>query len=201
MSDDTPTVRFDQPAPSGASGASGDGGDKAKKSRTLIIILSVVGGLLLIAIVILLTLLLSRGSGGPAGNPSAGPSVTPSETPSASPSVTPSASPSKTPSSAPPPPPPPSGPTFATFTAPTSAGCTVANPSSTITFSWSSADAVKAWFGVHTKNAKANPYEEVPTTDTYDFQYQCSNESEYYTVTLQDADGRLTSKTVTITKD
>ncbi len=66
--------------------------------------------------------------------------------------------------------------------------------------SWASADAVKAWFGVHTTDAKAEPYEEVPTTSTYTFNYQCGNDSEFYTVTLADAAGKLTHKTVTIKK-
>jgi hypothetical protein len=60
---------------------------------------------------------------------------------------------------------------------------------------------VKAWFGVHTTNAKAAPFEEVPTTATYTFDYQCSNATEFYTVTLEDASGNLTHKTVTITKN
>ena len=198
MSDDTPTERFEQPVVP-------DVGGNKKKSRTMTIVLSAIGGLLLIAVVVLLTLVFARGLGGPSTatpDVSTSPSVSTSESPSSSPS--PSVSENPTPSGSPSEeatPPPPSGPTFATFTAPSSAGCTVANPSSTITFSWSSANAVKAWFGVHTNNAKAEPYEEVETTDTYDFQYQCSNESEFYTVTLQDADGKLKHKTVTITKD
>ena len=35
-----------------------------------------------------------------------------------------------------------------------------------ITWSWSSTDAVNAWFGIGTNNAKAEPFESVPTTAT-----------------------------------
>lgn len=166
--------------------------------------LSIIGGVLLLVVVVLLTILFTRGFGGtPDAAPAAStsPSVSPSESPAATPSSSPS--PSEEPSEAPspPPPPPPAGPTFATFTAPSAATCTSANPTSQITFTWSSTNAVKAWFGVHTMDAKAAPYEEVPTTDSYTFDYQCSNASEYYTVTLEDAAGNLTNKTVTITKN
>lgn len=196
---DAPTERFVQPAAVSAGGPPPK--DPGKKSKAMIIALSITGGLLLIAVVVLLTLLFARGFGGSPGatpevstSPSASSSVSPSASPSASPS--PSAEPSAAPS-----PPPPAGPTFATFTAPSAATCTSANPTSQITFSWSSTDATRAWFGVHTTNAKAAPFEEVPTTATYTFDYQCSNDSEFYTVTLEDAGGNLTHKTVTITKD
>lgn len=196
---DAPTERFAQPTAPNTGGTPPK--NPEKKSKTMIIALSIIGGLLLIAVIVLLTLLFARGFGGPpAPTPdvSASPSVSAGPSPSASPSSSPS--PSTEPSTAPAPPP-PTGPTFATFTAPSAATCTDANPTSQITFSWSSADAVKAWFGVHTTNAKAAPFEEVPTTATYTFDYQCGNDSEFYTVTLEDASGNLTHKTVTITKN
>ncbi|HEY9497543.1 MAG TPA: hypothetical protein VIQ78_00780 [Terrimesophilobacter sp.] len=196
---DAPTERFAQPAAPGTSGTPPR--NPEKKSKTMIILLSVIGGLLLVAVIVLLTLLFARGFGGPpAPTPdvSSSPSASALPSPSASPSVSPS--PSATPSTAPSPQP-PAGPTFATFTAPSAATCTDANPTSQITFTWSSTNAVKAWFGVHTTNAKAAPFEEVPTTASYTFDYQCSNASEFYTVTLEDASGNLTHKTVTITKN
>ena len=197
-SSDAPTVRFNQPPEPPQPPTGGPPSEPSGRSRKLIILLSIIGGVILIAVIVLLTLLLSRGTGSdPLQTPSASPSASPSETPSPSPSETPSASPSPSPS--PSAAPAPTGPTFATFTAPSAAGCTVANPESQMTFTWSSANAVKAWFGVHTTNAKAAPYEEVPTTATYSFNYQCSNSSEFYTVTLQDASGNLTHKTVTVT--
>lgn len=196
---DAPTERFAQPAAPNAGGAPPK--NPENRPKTTIIVLSVIGGLLLIVVIVLLAILFARGLGGsPAPTPAV--STSPSASVSASPSASPSSSPSPSaePSTAPPPPP-PAGPTFATFTAPSAATCTDANPTSQITFTWSSTDAVKAWFGVHTTNAKAAPFEEVPTTATYTFDYQCSNDSEFYTVTLEDASGNLTHKTVTITKN
>jgi hypothetical protein len=163
---------------------------------------------LLIAIIIVLAMLFARGNDGkPVVVPISSTSASSTPSASASESVEP---PSEAPEENPPPdaepsaqpaPPPAAGPTFATFTAPASANCTSDNPTSPITFSWSSANAATAWFGVHTENAKAAPYEEVPTTTTYTFDYQCSNDSEFYTVTLEDASGNLAHKTATITKN
>ncbi|MBH0023867.1 hypothetical protein [Salinibacterium sp. SWN248] len=220
MSDDQPTKRFDAQngdaptvrfEPAGAAPPPGGGeppvgppldppSSPEPKSRKLLIILSIIGGVLLIAVVIMLTLLFSRGSGGDITPvPSESPSATPSETPTPSTSATEEAEPTAEPTTAPPPA--TASPSFATFSAPTSANCTAANPTSQLTFAWSSADATMAWFGVRTTNAKEEPYEEVPTTATYTFDYQCSNETEIYTVTLEDAGGNLTHKTVTVTKN
>lgn len=193
---DAPTVRFNQQSepPEGPPPEKG-------RSRTLLIVLSIIGGLLLLAVVVLVTLLLARGTNGtgdvlPSASPSPSESVSPSPSASESPSPSPSpsASPSPSPSAQ-------ASPTFATFTAPSAAGCTSANPSSQITFTWSSSNATMAWFGVHTTNAKAAHYESVPTTTTYTFDYQCSVDSEFFTVTLEDASGNLTHKTVTVTKN
>lgn len=215
QSGDTPTERF-EPAGGGTAGGGTAGGttppgsgesptpfsEPEGKSRTLLIILTIVGGLLLIALVIALTLMAIRGSGDSvpvATSPT--PSVSESESPSPEPSEseTEEPAPEAEPTTAPPPP--AASPSFATFSAPESAMCTSANPTSQLTFSWSSADAVRAWIGVRTTNAKAEPFEEVPTTATYTIDYQCSNDSEVYTVTLEDSAGTLTHKSVTVTKN
>ena len=60
---------------------------------------------------------------------------------------------------------------------------------------------MNAWFGIGTNNAKAEQFESVPTTATYTFNYQCSEASQIYTVTLEDSSGRLTHKTVTVKRD
>ncbi|MBH0009065.1 hypothetical protein [Salinibacterium sp. SWN1162] len=213
---DAPTVRF-EPAGGMPTGAAGGGpvppgsgepptpfSEPEGKSRTLLIILAIVGGLLLIALVIALTLMATRGSGDSvpvATSPT--PSTTASESPSPEPSETEpepeESAPEPEPTTAPPPP--AESPSFATFSAPESAMCTAANPTSQLTFSWSSTDAVAAWIGVATTNAKAAPYEEVPTTATYTIDYQCSNDSEVYTVTLEDSVGNLAHETVTVTKN
>jgi hypothetical protein len=100
----------------------------------------------------------------------------------------------------PPPPPPPQSPSFATFNGPNKATCPDTSSSVEITWSWSSSNAVNAWFGIGTQNAKLQPFEQVPTTATYTFNYQCSEASQIYTVTLEDSSGRLTHKTVTVTR-
>lgn len=212
QSGDAPTVRYESPGgmppgggtppPSAGDPPAGPPDDPARKSRTAIIVLSVIGGMLLIAVVIALTLLFSRGSDELVPVP---PTPSASATPSDAASPTPSADESEepVPSVAPTTEPPPAieSPSFATFTAPSTVDCPSDGNDVQMIFSWSSADATTAWFGVQTTNAKAAPYEEVPTTATYPFQYSCSNDSQYYTVTLEDADGNLTHKTVTVTKN
>jgi hypothetical protein len=64
----------------------------------------------------------------------------------------------------------------------------------TITIQWSSSNATSAWIGVATSNAKAEPYDTVPTSGSYDIGFPCSNSHQVYTVTLEDAGGNLTHK-------
>lgn len=210
MSDDTPTVRFEPPGDPNRPGApdAGDGG-KAK-SRTLLLVLSILGGVLLIGVVIVLTLLFARGMGGPNTDPaadvSASPSAseTPSARPSATPSETPSASPSATPSAPPPPPPPPpptTGPVFNSF-APsdnTSVGCPNNTDQIPVTFTWTSTGANEAAIGVGTNDAFAGAYETgLPPSGSYtNLAYQCSNPSQTYTVSIRGTSGQ-TNKTITL---
>jgi hypothetical protein len=124
-----------------------------------------------------------------------------STAPSAAPSPTEEPeepTPTPTPTAAPP----AAGPTFATFTAPTSAECEAEEGEAPLTFSWSSDDAVRAYFGVGTQNAAINPTEsDLPPTATFDeVPYDCAVPSQVYTVTLEDELGALTSRTVTVTR-
>jgi hypothetical protein len=214
MSDDTPTERFEAPTP-----AASPGGDR--RSKTLIVVLSILGGILLIAVVVLLTLLFSRGIGAPSANPAAdvSPSASTGETPSASPSETPSetpsASPSESPSSAPPPPPPPppAGPTFTKLNHPSSQSCSAGGPSfpptrPAFTVSWSSTGAAQAWFVNGTDDAANSGYMQIPLSGNQnDFPYEqtvdCSDGSNTYTITLVGSNGKHVSKswTVQITGD
>lgn len=195
MSDNTPTERFETPVTGGAA-------DEVRKSRTLLYVLITIGALLLIAIVILIATLAGR----PAST-TADPSSTPTVTDSASPTPTPTeTSPSPEPEpeeteEAPPPPPPAPVPGFDSFSAPSDAGCQDGDTQKQLTFSWSSDDAVRAYIGVQTNNAKAAPYEsDLPPVYTYtNLYYNCDQNSQYYTVTLEDGSGHLTHKTVTIT--
>ncbi|MET0992163.1 MAG: hypothetical protein ABWX66_07190, partial [Lacisediminihabitans sp.] len=99
-------------------------------------------------------------------------------------------------------PPAPSNPTFATFSAQSSAGCSSDSGDVALTFTWGSTDAKTAYIGVGTTDAKQNPYaSNLPPTDTYtELNYDCSLESQVYTVTLENAAGLTTNRTVTITR-
>ncbi len=213
MSDDTPTERFDAPteplpeaegALATPAEASGDEGQK----RGMLIALLAIAGAILVALIVLIVVLLGNGGTDDAGpapefTTTESPSPTPTETESPEPSDEPSEEPSTEPSATaapPPPPPPPQSPSFATFNGPNKATCPDTSSSVEITWSWSSSNAVSAWFGIGTQNAKLQPFEQVPTTATYTFNYQCSEASQIYTVTLEDSSGRLTHKTVTVTR-
>ena len=166
-------------------------------SRAMLYTLIGVGAALLIAVIIVVAMLLNRGDDDPVTLPTT--SSSPSATPSATPSPTPSDSPSPEPE--PTEPPAPVGPTFDSFTAPPTAGCAEGDTSKPLTFSWSSGNAQTAYIGVATTDAKAAPFESgLPPVDTYTLDYQCSQASQVYTVTLEDADGNLAHQTVTITK-
>lgn len=190
MSDSTPTQKITTVVDS-----------DAPKSRTLLYVLIGIGALLLIAVIVLIVTLLSR-----ATQPDAEPSPTPTES-SASPSPTPtetSATPTPTVTVAPPPPAPAPAPVpvpgFDSFAYEQDAGCQPGDSQQQLTFSWSSDDAVRAYVGVQTNNAKTGSYSgELPAVYTYsDIYYNCDQASQYYTVTLEDAAGHLTHKTVTI---
>lgn len=205
MSDDTPTVRFEQTPDAESGDSGGRGGDGGKTSKTLIVVLSIIGGILLIAVVVLLTLLFSRGFPGaaPAAMPSesAGPSETPSASPSETPSSTPSASPSESASPSPSTSPPTTGPVFTSFSPAnnTSVGCTSDSGQVSLTFTWASTGATEAAIGVGTTDAFAGAYETgLPPSGTYtDISYQCSEASQIYTVSIRGTSGQ-TNKTVTL---
>lgn len=189
MSDSTPTQKITTVVDS-----------DAPKSRTLLYVLIGIGALLLIAVIVLIVTLLTR-----APQPDAEPSPTPTES-SASPSPTPtetSATPTPTVTVAPPPPAPAPAPVpgFDSFSHDNEAGCQPGDSQQQLTFSWSSDDAVRAYIGVQTDNAKSAPYESnLPPVYTYtNIYYNCGQASQFYTVTLEDAAGHLTHKTVTIT--
>ncbi len=207
MSDDTPTERFDAPTEplpeaEGAVAAPAEATGDERQKRGMLIALLAIAGAILVALIVLIVVLLSNGGTDDAGpapefTTTESPSPTPTETESPEPSVGPSEEPSAT---AAPPPQPPQSPSFATFSGPNQATCPDSSNSVAITWSWSSSNATAAWFGIGTQNAKAEPFESVPTTATYTFNYQCSEASQIYTVTLEDSSGRLTHKTVTVTR-
>ena len=165
-----------------------------KKKRTLMWWLIGIGAALLITLVVLLIMLF-----GGADEPAVAPTPTEtsaSPTPEPEPSEEPEPTPTETVA-----PPPVTGPTFATFSAPSNAECEEGDDEAPLSFSWSSSDATTAYIGVGTQNAALNPtFSDLPPTATFDeLSYDCGVASQVYTVTLEDAEGRLTSNTVTIT--
>ncbi len=208
---DAPTVAFNQPAPQRPGGpppqgpSHGRAGGTPNRSRTLIIVLSIIGGLLLVAVAVVLTLLITGklGTSQPAPLPSTSASGTPSASPSQEPSASPSPSPSKSPNTSPSASPPPAqaSPTFVTFSPAnnTSVGCT-SDSAVTVTFTWTSAGASEAAIGVGTTNAFAQPYQAgLPPSGTFDLDYQCTVASQIYTVSIKGSGGQ-TNRTITLTK-
>lgn len=210
MSDDTPTERFTSPTEPRDEPQGSPPGDNDRRSRTLIILLSVLGGLLLIALVVVLTLLLSKG-----GSDTAGPVISPSDTASVTPTVTPSETPSASPSaspSTPPPPPPSTDPTIDSFVpSSNSVRCNSESPvefPATLSFKWSTTNAASVFFGVETNDASAEPFfTDLPTSgysvddfpDGYrDFTYNCYKPNYSYTMTIIGTNGKKVSKTVTV---
>lgn len=94
------------------------------------------------------------------------------------------------------------GPTFDSFEYPETSGCEEGDIEKPIDFSWSSPDAVRAYIGVATEDARAEAFDgDLPPTHTYsNIVYLCDQESQFYTVSIEDVDGELTHKTVTITR-
>ncbi|GAB2448754.1 hypothetical protein HD599_001871 [Conyzicola lurida] len=227
MSDDTPTERFDPksngvtpPDPLGATpqeypptrklpttpaqptvqpvaGATpppAPPAPPAKKSRTALRWLIGIGAALLVAVIVLLVILFG-------GDPEPEPTATATPTATAQPTPTPSPSPTEEPEPTPTVEP-VASPTFDSFEAPTTADCEEGDDDAPLTFSWSSSNAERAFIGVQTTDAKLAPYaSDLPPVFTYtDLAYQCDQESQIYTVTLEDAAGSTKSETVTITR-
>jgi len=204
MSDDAPTERFDAataplPRQDGAEVTSDEVSDGRSRRGMLITIIALAAAIL-VALIVVIVLLVQPPSDDEQPVPLPTPTLTPSESlePSESPepveSESPVASPAPSASSA------PSSPSFATFQPVDEAECADESGQAELTWSWSSTNASRAWFGIGTRNAKEAPFEEVATTATYTFWYQCSEASQLYTVTLEDSAGRLTHRTVEVVR-
>ncbi len=157
----------------------------------------VLGAILLIALAILIVALLQRGAGpAPTESPTPTPTATttPTPTPTPTPTETPTPTPTETQEEAAP------APTFTVFQAENTANCPDETSAVPIFWSWSIDGASTVWFGIGTDDARAEPYEEVPSTATYEFAYQCSEESQLYTVTAENADGLVTHRTVEVVR-
>ncbi|MFP7760718.1 hypothetical protein [Marisediminicola sp. LYQ134] len=85
-------------------------------------------------------------------------------------------------------------------------GSTIACPDETtrvpLVFEWSSEGAVRAFIAVGVDDAAAAPQAEVEPSGSYtDFEFDCSLESEIYTVTLDNDAGVLVNGTVTLVRE
>ncbi|CAN5304026.1 hypothetical protein BH11ACT4_BH11ACT4_10760 [soil metagenome] len=230
MSDDTPTQRFDAAGdvPTERFDAAADAptqrldpgappaeATEERKSRRLLVILAIIGGVLLLAVLIVLILLLTRGNPNPGALPSGSPSASASRpSPSATPTISASPSPSPTPTqtqTAPPPPPPDTSAKFTDFSHPDALTCNNQAPSipayvPAINFSWASKNAVSAWFVNGTSDAADSKFMQIPLSGNQDdikalgddVHMDCHAPETYYTITLVDSNGKHTSKTATI---
>lgn len=188
----------------------------SKKSRGPLVALIILGVLLLAAVGVLIVVLTSGESSTPVATDdpttvetpvtTPTPSVTPSETPEPEPTPTPEPTVTPEPEPEPTVDPVPVGATFVTFTPTDGTAVVCADEASIIPvpvpFTWSSTGAELAWFATGTTNAKADPDTSVDPTDTYTgAQFDCSLESEVYTVTLDDGTGKLTHQSVTLVRE
>lgn len=203
MSDDTPTVPFDSPNSPRESPPDPEKG----RSRAIIIALSIIGGLLLIAVVVLLTLLLSGRLGAQQPGPSPDPSTSPLASQDPIPSDTPSSDPTESsaetaePTETSPPPPPPA--IIASYGAsPKTVDCSGGGPVP-VTFSWSTSGA-KVSFGVGTEFADSQPLEtDLPAAHSYQWNYQCgqSGNRQVYSIAVFDNGSNVIARqTVTVTE-
>ena len=231
MTDETPTERFDAagdapterltPADATAfdpvTGAASPEVQEERKSRKTMIILGSIGGALLIILIILLILLLVRPGANvtPTGSPTPSPttsssgSASPTPTRTATATATPTPTPTPTPTVAPPPPP-SNDVEIDDFDATSEVDCSAQtqNPEY-IEFSWSSTNGLVAYFAVGAvDNAETNGmgWTLPPNGGTSDFpsgyfpyEYQCSNESQTYTITIVGSNGSRESAQVTVT--
>jgi hypothetical protein len=174
-----------------------------------VIILSIVGGALLLALLIMLILLFTRDS-----TPSPGPTPTssastPTPTPTATETSTVVPTPTVTPTETSAPPPPPStDASVDSFTInPTSVDCSSGDP--TITIQWSTSNANEVFFGVDTADASTGPFfgdslpaSGISTNDFPDgyrpFTYTCGNGSHTYVITAVDVDGNKDTRSITV---
>ena len=168
-----------------------------KPNRTLIIVLSVVGGVLLLSVVALLFLLLGRGL---AGEPVS--SVTETATPTATPSV--SATPVPTQTQAAPPPAEDTTPRFTSFNAVTEVRCPNSGDKPEIQFDWDTANAVEVWYTSGHEDAVEDNYMQVPLSGsqndlTDEHLFECAHrETGEYTLTLVGENGEHVSQYWTV---
>jgi len=136
-------------------------------------------------------------------SPTRTPAPTPSSTPSLAASPGASAAGQPRPSAAQPSAPAPGIESFSV--GPQTVTCSAPAPgvpgltSTPLTISWSITGGARAWIGVDTDDAMAEPYAEVSAEagSTTDIQFLCTDDHRY-TLTVLGADGQLVSRTLTV---
>lgn len=77
-------------------------------------------------------------------------------------------------------------------------GCSGDSGQVLVTFTWTSTGANEAAIGVATSDAFAGPFQTgLPPSGSFDLNYQCSNESQIYTVSIRGNSGQ-TNKSITL---
>ena len=219
MSDDTPTQRFDAAGDAPSERVTPAGGDapterlatpvtapiaaEPRDSRRTLIILASIGGALLLAVLIVLIVLLTRGNATPGTLPTASSSPTASATPTTSASPTPSPAPTQnTPAPTPTPTSDSTGLEITEFGAAAASKCV--NGEAALTITWESQNGAAAYIGVNTNDAQTSGqgWDLPPSGDQSDFpfplNFQCGNDSLTYTITIVGTDGTNQSKKVTV---
>lgn len=171
--------------------------------RRLLIALIAIGGVLAVGVIVLIVVLLTRGGGTPLADATTSPSA--SATISSTPTSTPSTAGTggDKPTSAPV----DNSTHFTSFNVVTTVHCdtTGNSPKPVVTLSWSSKNAVEAWFSPANVDAKDQGYMQVPTTGnqndlTDEHLFDCNHrQTEDVTITLVAPNGEHVSKHATIT--
>ncbi|MCU1440603.1 MAG: hypothetical protein JWP85_1600 [Rhodoglobus sp.] len=191
-------------------------GPQGTPNRPMLLTLGAVAVVLALAIVTTL-IILSQSAAGQTGasgptpthsgaSTSSTPAPTRSSTPTPAPTLvgsTPAPTRTPTPTAAPPVPPPVTppapyeGPTFNHLAIQPYATCEDTASDAPISFVWGSDQAIAAYIGIDTDDAKLNPeVSDLPGSGLYlSLRFPCSLESQSYTVTIEDAEGRTLSAT------
>ena len=197
MSDDTPTQRFDAPLTPTTPPTPDPNEEQRRRNRRIMYALIAIGAAILVGLIVVLIVLFTRDSSPTAATT---PTTTPTVSASATASDTPTAA--STPSAAAPatPPKPTSAPTangapvFTSFSIP-DATCAGTTGTSSVTIQYSSVGATAAYFGISVANAKEAPTDgPLPPNGPYTFDYQCSNATQIWVITLVDGAGGTTNK-------
>jgi hypothetical protein len=201
------------PPPSFPEPGSHTGDEPPKRPRGLIITLIAIGVALIIALIVLIVMLTSNDDPAPVSTPTTSASATSTPTPTStptsnSPTPTPTEEPEPTATATPTPsatataPPAAAAPVFTSFTPANDSPvpCNDAESKQPVDFSWTSTGATEAWFAAGTDDAMANPDTAVSPSGDISATFDCSQESEIFTVTLDNGEGDQTSTTITLNR-